>query len=341
MRAVAGLAAIVLAMAVTPIAWRAVIARWAPPASSAPPSYLPAIQGPRERHPFDATPVEDLRRMQFDYVIIGDSMGGRVDPAYFTQISDRGVAPLLQNATGSAHWFLVFKNWVVASGTRPRYVTIFFRDANLTDPMWRLSMSGLDQVATDREDELNRVVGLRTQGAWFQVHAAAEKAYAVDRTRGWVEPALTEWVARTVAGRQHRQQFVDQMNEAFGLDHLRPMAAADLAAAEDRDLDFQATVGTSLIPEFLRLADAHGLRLCFVRVLRRPHDGQPPDESPRLTRYVADLRQYLRSHGAVLFDDRDIPELARLAYNDGDHIAREARKRYTELFWSRLAALPD
>jgi hypothetical protein len=38
----------------------------------------------------------------------------------------------------------------------------------------------------------------------------------------------------------------------------------------------------------------------------------------------------------VLFDDRDDPDFATIAYDDGDHIARTDRARYTELFWERL-----
>ncbi len=40
--------------------------------------------------------------------------------------------------SGSAFWHLALKNWVIASGIRPRMVLIFFRDANLTDVMFRL-----------------------------------------------------------------------------------------------------------------------------------------------------------------------------------------------------------
>src|SRR6476620_8503028 len=95
------------------------------------PSYLPALEGPRERNPFDASRVEALRRMQPAFVVIGDSMAGsRVDPAVFTRVSGETVAPLLYAGSGPAWWYLVLKNWVVASGIHPKAVFVFFRDTN-------------------------------------------------------------------------------------------------------------------------------------------------------------------------------------------------------------------
>ena len=46
------------------------------------PSYLPAIEGPRERAPFEADRLPALRGLDPTWVVIGDSMAGsRIDPA--------------------------------------------------------------------------------------------------------------------------------------------------------------------------------------------------------------------------------------------------------------------
>ena len=42
------------------------------------------------------------------------------------------------------------------------------------------------------------------------------------------------------------------------------------------------------------------------------------------------------SRGASLLDDRDVPELWRLGYDDGDHILDPERPRYTRIFFERL-----
>jgi len=327
------------ALLVVPLGWRAVVAAWGPPLADLPRSYLPSLEARRERIAFDAGHIDGLQRMQPGYVIIGDSMGGRIDPARFTQLSDEFIAPLLRNASGSAFWYLALKNYVVGSAISPKLVIFFFRDTNLTDPLWRATgfyRETLDYAALDDEPALDAVMAARMSGPWFRIHGAVDRLYQVEGTRGWIEPALTSWLSRVVVGRLNRTRFLDQVNAAFGLDRLRPIRQADMAAAGQLDTDFEANVDTSVLPLMLSLAREHGLRLCFVRVLRRTEEGRIREESEALTRYVADLRRYVEARGALFYDDRDDPAMATIRYDDGDHIHRDERVRYTELFWERL-----
>ena len=126
------------------------------------------------------------------------------------------------------------------------------------------------------------------------------------------------------------------VNDRFGLDHLRPMDAADMQATEDREADFGAFVEKSQLPLMLRDAQRAGLRLVFVRVQRRPVGGQPPYQSPALQRYMRELRGYVESRGATLLDDTGDPAETLSWYEDGDHLSREGRRRYTERFAERI-----
>jgi hypothetical protein len=65
--------------------------------------------------------------------------------------------------------------------------------------------------------------------------------------------------------------------------------------------------------------------------------GRPPEQSPKLQRYVADLRRWLDENGATFHDDTGDPEQTLDLYADGDHIAN--RRRYTEIFRQRLDPL--
>jgi hypothetical protein len=308
------------------------------------PSYLPALEGPRVRDTFNATPIGDLARMNPGYVIIGDSMAGtRIDPRRLTELAGRSIAPLLHPGAGPAWWYLVLKNWVIASRVQPRCVFIFFRDTNLTNVMFRLDEQYrwmIDFVAQDREDELNAVIASRTEGRWFRLAGAVEDLYGARPARRWMEPALTRSVGRTlIPSRRQHTAFMASMNARFSLDHLRPMEAADIQSAEERDADFGRYVGRSVLPLMLRDAKAAGLTLCFVRVQRRPEGGRPPYQSRALRRYVADLRAYIESHGAILHDDTGDSALTLDMYADGDHLAGTARRLYTEIFFERLKPL--
>ena len=328
-------------MTATPLAWHGVNRAWGPDAL--PSSYLPALEAARPRRAFIPGPIEDLTGMQPGIITIGDSMAGRIEPDRLTALAETPVAPLLQNATGTAYWYLAFKNWVVASDAKPRWVVIFFRDTNLTDPMFRLGgpyRNGLDEVAGDSEPELNRIVALHTSGPWFRVHQAVDRASGAGRARDWLPSALSAWSARVVVGSVGRARLQEQVNAAFGLDRLRPIAQADIASADDAATDFAANVDRSLLPAFLDLARAHHLNLCFVRVMRRPDEwGQAPRQSRALRLYMAALRTYIEARGGALLDDNDDADLARIPYGDGDHIERDARVAYTDRFWPRLSRL--
>ena len=180
-----------------PLGWHLVLAAFGP-ADAGPPSYLPALERTRERRPFDTGVVPGLQSMNPGIVIIGDSMAGRVHFQRLSQVTGDAVAPILQNATGSAYWYLAFKNFVVASGIQPKWTVVFFRDTNLTDPMFRLAGAyrhNLDEVAGDREDELNAIIAARATGPWYAVHGLTDRLYGAERARVWIEPQLTTWPA--------------------------------------------------------------------------------------------------------------------------------------------------
>ena len=307
-----------------------------------PASYLPALEGPRERQAlFDPNRVPDLRRLNPGYVVIGDSMAGtRIDERRLGELAGRPVAPLLQPGSGSAFWYLALKNWVIASGIKPRVVFIFFRDTNLTDVMFRLDQTfrwSLDMVAGEREADLNRVIAARMDRPYYHVHGLVERVYQGDRARAWMEPALTVWPARLmIPSVRRRAEFQAGLNARFGLDHLRPMEAADIQAAEDRMADFPRYVDESPLPLMLRDAGRAGLTICFVRVQRRPAGDGAPEQSPALQRYIDDLQRYVTARGGIFRDDTGDPLLTLDMYEDGDHIRREARRRYTEILHARL-----
>ena len=303
------------------------------------PSYLPAIEGPRERVPFEAHRIPALASLDPAWVVIGDSMAGsRIDPALLTRLTGGRTAPLLYAGSGPAWWYLALKNWVIPSGIRPRAVVVFFRDTNLTNVMFRIEATwALDTAALDREDDLNAVVARRRGTAFYQIRDRIDRFYEASAARRWIEPAVNEWPAHAMFPLpRQRTTFVTGLNERFGLAHLRPMDAADMQATEDREADFDAFVADSVLPLMLRDARQAGLTLLFVRVQRRPQDGRAPAQSAALGRYVAKLHRYLEAHGAVFMDDTGDPAQTLDLYEDGDHLSREGRRRYTEMFAVRL-----
>jgi len=330
---------VVIALAV-PLAFRPVASRLL---EGAPPSYVPSLEASRARRAFDPTFREDLRRIQPRYVLIGDSMlGSRIDPTHMTRTLGQQTWWVMQPGTGSAYWYLAFKNCVLGAGLEPRVVFFFFRDFTLTDVLFRLDDQfrwSVDTLAGAEEPELDRAIARRLEGPWYVVPRALDRAYRFRPVRTAAETFVTAWPARAVAGDSGGPALQQHLNAAFALDRLRPTLAADIASGEDELGDFDRMLPRSILPEIIALGRQHGIRLCFVRVQRRPRPDGPPVQSPVLRRYVDDLRAYLEANGAVFRDDTGDPDYTLDWYTDGDHTAGRLRRRYTELFCRKLAFL--
>ena len=330
------LGAVILGLFLVPLGLPAVNRVLRPP--DAVPSYIPSIESPRVRGPFDSGAVATLREAANDYILIGDSMAGtRIDPRHLSRlIGGRGAAALFHPASGPAYWYLTFKNFVVNARLRPRTVVFFFRDENLTDTLFRVYPSALDRVARQREPVLDELLAARSRGAFYRLHGAVRRVYQHDQTRAWLEPVLIRAPLAWSAGRSARHTLLDTINnEVFALEALRPMVAADMAAASGEALDFDRNLPTSVLPEILRLSKLSGIRVAFVRVQRRPSTDGPPPQSPALQRYVRRLWEYLHSNGAIFHDDWGDPDQPLSAYEDGDHVKKEFRRTYTEIFFRK------
>ena len=295
-------------------------------------SYLPSVETPRPREPFDEASAAAVREVQPEFVVIGDSMAGiRIDPLQLSRLTHRRVVGLYQQGSPVAYWYLAFKNLALQNDLKNlRGAIFFFRDDQLTTQV-QVSPGSLDRVAKDREPELDRILAADRLGAFSAVHRAARAAYQYDRTRLWLEPLLTHTPAASAAQ-------LEQINsQVFSLDHLRKFEAADLAVAQDDALRFSANVDRSLLPEIVRMARGAGVHLAFIRVQRRPLADGPPPQPPALQAYIKDLSAYLTANGAYVFDDwGDVDEPLSL-YADGDHLTGVGRIRYTENFAARHA----
>jgi hypothetical protein len=299
-------------------------------------SYVPTLEPPRPREPFDQHAATAIRDAQPEYVVIGDSMAGvRINPGSLSRQLGRSVAGLYQQGSPVAYWYLAFKNLVVRNQlTHIRGAVFFFRDDQLTtqvvvDPLL------LDRVAGDEEPALDRVMAAHRLGRFSAVHRGTRALYHYDRTRAWLEPWLTQAPAQAV---ENPPALLASLNtEVFALDRLRRFDASDLPQADDALLDFNAQVNRSLLPEILRLAADANVRVAFVRAQRRPTETGPPPQSDALTRYLQQLEQYLVEHGAYYHDDRGDPDQPLSLYADGDHLTGAGREIYTQRFAERHA----
>lgn len=335
-RQVLSLAVVLAGALVIPLGLRAVNGLL--PGAEVRDSYLPTVETPRPREPFDQGSADAVRAVQPHYAVIGDSMAGiRIDPLQLTRLSHTRVVGLFHPGSPVAYWYLAFKNLVARNDLKEiRGAVLFFRDDQLTSQV-QVTPGVLDRVAREQEPELDRLLAAHRLGAFSDVHRLARDAYQFDRTRLWLQPLLSRTAAEAVTDTPEELQ-TSVNAEVFALDRLRPFAATDLAQGTGAALDFAAHIDASLLPEIMRVADEAGIRLAFIRVQRRPTAEGPPPQSEALRQYVRDLQAYLERRGAYFHDDWGDPDQPLSMYADGDHLTSAGRARYTARFAERHAA---
>lgn len=330
---------------------------------------LPAAIGhrlPPPRTAEDATPELDfdpdrerreLVEEPMGWVLIGNSMlNSRIYSPFLNAVSGWNTRKLAVGGTQSATWWLFFKNVLIASGARPPWVSIFFRESDLTWPDFRISGRNailIDRLRTPHEPEWDQVMAGRSP----VVSASAETArrlFGVDDHGDWARRRVTDaafdlTALEGVDGGERRLE----LNELFALDRLRHDLGDDGGGGPATTTDDESLVGlpnpgmyaqaptvfdpspsASFLPHFIDLAARHDIRLHFHRVKRRPDQAGLRPDLPMFRRYLADLREYVKGRGCAYSDESADRELTLEWYQDGDHIDKERRQAFAGKFWT-------
>lgn len=309
-----------------------------------------------------------------DWIMIGNSMlNTRIDQDDLSRLSGLRVTKLTEGGSQSAVWFLFLKRIVQESGVKPRWITVFFRETDLTWPDLRLGGSN---------EELIKLLDGHTQPEWKQVFERrnVERITALRDVPDFVSERMAtllgseDWrkwsrgrlqsiafeATEFGGGMPHRLRRAE-LNERFSLDHLRHDLGADTALAagamdlgtpggvaegagnslgvyENGPSEFDGSSRASFLPHMIAVAKQTGARVHFHRVKRRRSAEEGIGDSAGMIAYMKDLRRYLESEGCALSDESDDPEITSDLYADGDHITREPKRqrRYIELFWKRV-----
>ena len=308
-----------------------------------------------------------------DWLLIGNSMANsRANQGILSRLSGMKAVKLTEGGSQSAIWFLFLKQIVQVSGVKPKWITIFFRETDLTWADLRIGGSNaklIELLDGQAQPEWRQVITNQSLGGkalagdlkGFVSHALEAMLDAEDLRewgRGRLQYAAFE--ATEFGGGMPHQLRREEMNERFSLDHLRHDLAADTAGSgsqagivtPDSDdekavpvgmydkgpKEFDGAPSASFLPHIIAAAKQTGARVHFHRVKLRSRVERGGEDSPWMQSYMKDLRRYLEGEGCALTDESDDPAITRDLYADGDHITRELRlqRRYIDLFWKRV-----
>ncbi len=312
-----------------------------------------------------------LEQADPDWVLIGNSMlFTRLSAPTLSEISGAKVSFLSRGGSQSAIWFLFLKKVLLASEARPKLVTVFFRDTDLTWPDFRVKGGNEKPIADlqgPMEPEWQQVLGRREGNreslfGWFS--GLLRDVFPTSDLRPMAQRQIQERAFRItrIGTRANSSVRRAELNERFSLAHLRTDLGLDASGAgegvdndlataggeaidpgfyEDGPLVFDASAEASFLPHLIRLAKANQIQLHFHRIKRKPASNHARPDGAVMATYMRELAKYLKAEGCFFTDESGDLSLTLEMYVDGDHISsnKEIQKRYLANFWERVRPL--
>ncbi len=301
---------------------------------------------------FDQELRRRLRAKPAEVTLLGNSMiHGRMDPLYLAErLQPLTTQPISVGATRSLQWFLWLKNQVTQCRPCSKLVFIFYRDydfhnlgRSISDRLLRFIRQTM--VSGD-ETFLRRARGHeKSQGGIDSVRAWVDQHYKTIALKDHLSKKLSDnaYDAASLLGPLDDRPLKTHVEAVFGLQNLR--AGAQPIAGEDTESDegfrtlFNDLPAETLLPDFIRVADAAGIKLVFYHVKRRPDASNVRKVASQLAGYTAALKAWVETRGHYHFNETDDPTITLDMYQDADHLKTSVARAYTDSFIARVGHL--
>ena len=296
---------------------------------------------------FNRQPLERLRAARPSVILIGDSLvHAAVDPQLLQKELGAGEVEMIwRGGAASAAWYLSLKNYVAASGVRPRLCCIFFTYDLLTNAAFRTTAtyrSFLESLMHENEPVFRFVLGEQTARE-NPLQRIVSWLYPLNERRHHYQEKISRFAYRTESLTGPKVKGLPRrVNEIFDVARLRQETLPQTAEAEAaRPLIFSADPKKNFLLHMVETAARAGIPLCFVRV--RPYPGPENEfqESPELRRYAEQLRSWIESQGCAFVDVTGNQKLTPDMYlrPGDDHIGPWAKEKATKIYAEELHPL--
>ena len=297
----------------------------------------PAAIGPQFDNRVRTTYTDLLNEQQPEVLLFGDSM---LEPA----VDEQAVAEALGKkttlvslpGTASTIWYLMLKNNMVLAEHKPQYLVLFFRDAMMTVPGYRVTGRYFEQIDEFASPEDTLLI----QRAYIDQMTPVEKfmeAYVPLYSSRWEIRQTIDYHIRYTLGRWVRGCDPNCMDYAmevvFEANNLDVNFLSEAIASSDEyfytpeRLDFDEQVEKSFLPEVIRLCRENGIQLILVRmpILSFEEPGTQPEG---LDAYIRDLGAYLQANDVPFFDF-DNKNFTGVYFSDSLHLNERGRALFT------------
>jgi hypothetical protein len=294
--------------------------------------------GPQFDNHIRTTYIELLDEKQPEILLFGDSMlGPAVDNEIVAnQLGKKSIVVSLPG-TASTIWYLMIKNNIVVAEHKPEYLVVFFRDAMMTVPGYRVTGRYFEQVDEFASPEDQLLI----QRAYINQMNPLEKlmeGYVPLYGSRWQIRQSIDFYLRYSLGRMLLDCQPDCMDLAmdtvFMGDNLDVTFLSNAIASSDEymytkeRLNFEDQVSVSFLPEIIRLCKENAIQLIFVRmpILSFEEPGSQPVD---LDTYIQKLAEYLHRNKVPFFDFNQ-GEFTEPYFSDILHLNEQGKAIFTQ-----------
>lgn len=328
------------------------------------------IKRPYDKESFYKGPLREIRREKPEFVFLGNSLlGTRILESKLEKLlGGRKVYLLKEGGTYTAIWYLKFKNYLVASGVKPKAVFVFFRREEIMKPSMNIDrkfLRSIQRVSLDEEPVYDRVINSnktlknRIEDATMNFYSIRvitpilldliesvalapvmkkDTRFMMNRYFGMYPDMMTENQKKEHMVK--RRVFVSGVNFRFDVESknlrkaVKPEGVID--SQEEEPSGFTDDPDKTFIPHIVQLAKDNGIQLVFVKIQTIPPADGKIRRSKAEQKYLDDLKRYFDENGVLFYDFTGDPEITRDMYNDSVHIGAKDKEKYTEIFYKRM-----
>ena len=283
--------------------------------------------------------VQDLRP---EVVVIGNSLVKEgVDEKILSTSLNSSAMTIYAVGSGSAFWYLAFKNAVIASAVNVPIVAIVFTDDGLTNPtagVYGYPKKHLDQMVSGCETLLDERAYWSQMSFIERVLTRFFPPYRLrNECRTFVEKATHQVVSWFVPS--YNKYDVDESVEHVFSDKnmiSELVNKRQLAGSETQQiLEFEVAVEKSFLPEMIRISKDAGIRLVFVRYKRR-RVAEGYSDGAQMTGYLNKLKAYLTVNDVDFIDFTNDQRIGIQHYAYGNHFNREGCDLFSTLLGEKI-----
>ncbi len=286
--------------------------------------------------------LREIEQQQPAIVLLGDSLLTKgVEKSLFQARVGLPAYKLDIPGSSSALWYLVERSNIIPAEPAPRMLVVLFRDTLLTAPAFRTTgpyFGLIDKFARPSDSLLLEKAYLsqlsplqKLLEGWLPLYTyRLEMRESIEAGLRHLLPALFG-CDRGCADNALTGVMGDVQPDLFA----RSIRQAESGLYSPEQLDFNARVEASFLPEIIRLAREGGIRLVFVRAPTNIFP-DPSAQPPGLDRYMQDLATYLAGQSIPFLDLSRVEGIGPGQFVDPHHLNLEGKSIFTRALAAAL-----